>query len=75
MKIQLRIEYLDGGKTKITNTAGNIWALRQYMKKVNPQKVKNSAYYVYPLKDHEPLTLIQNNEINQEKMDHFMGMD
>ena len=45
------------------------------MKKVNPQKVKNSAYYVYPLKDHEPLTLIQNNEINQENMDQFMGMD
>lgn len=75
MQVQLRIEYLDGGKVKATNMAGITQALKGYMKEINLKQIKNCGVYTYPLKNNEPLILIKNNEINKENMKKFMESD
>lgn len=54
MKKQLRIEYKDGVKVKVTNKNGNTEVFKRYLQNINLTRVKNCAIYTYPLKSNSP---------------------
>lgn len=61
MKKQLRIEYKDGGKVKITNgKATNMNIFARYFRKLNIGSIKNAAIYTYPIKNNEPFVLVED---------------
>lgn len=72
MKKQLRIEYKDGVKVKVTNKNGNTEVFKRYLQSVNLTRVKNCAIYTYPLKSNSPFFLIQDSEINKENAEDFL---
>ena len=72
MKKQLRIEYKDGVKVKVTNKNGNTEVFKRYLQNINLTRVKNCAIYTYPLKSNSPFVLIQGSEINKENAEDFL---
>lgn len=69
MKRQLRINYKDGGRTKITNSsyrAEDIEFFRMYTEKIDPVTVENAAIYTYPLKDNVPLVIVDAGEVLEQ---------
>lgn len=72
MKKQLRIEYKDGVKVKVTNKNGNTEVFKRYLQNINLTRVKNCAIYTYPLKSNFPFILIQDSEINKENAEDFL---
>lgn len=67
---KLKIEYMSGAKTEISNKRKGITNkfFNQYMDQyARPiSNVKKAVLYTYPLKDNEPLTLIENGNIVNE---------
>lgn len=72
MKKQLRIEYKDGVKVKVTNKNGNTEVFKRYLQSINLTRVKNCAIYTYPLKSNSPFVLIEDSEINKENAEDFL---
>lgn len=72
MKKQLRIEYKDGVKVKVTNKNGNTEVLKRYLQNINLTRVYNCAIYTYPLKDNEPLVLVKNGIVNENNKILFL---
>lgn len=72
MKKQLRIEYKDGVKVKVTNKNGNTEVFKRYLQSVNLTRVKNCAIYTYPLKSNSPFVLVEDREINKENAEDFL---
>ncbi|WP_133964638.1 hypothetical protein [Eubacterium limosum] len=72
MKKQLRIEYKDGVKVKVTNKNGNTEVFKRYLQSVNLTRVKNCAIYTYPLKSNPPFVLVEDREINKENAEDFL---
>lgn len=72
MKKQLRIEYKDGVKVKVTNKNGNTEVFKRYLQSVNLTRVKNCAIYTYPLKNNSPFVLVEDSEINEENAEDFL---
>lgn len=61
MKKQLRIEYKDGGKIKLTNSkATNTVIFVNYLKQIQVNSILNASIYTYPVKDNKPLILVEN---------------
>lgn len=61
MKRQLRIEYKDGSKVKITNgKETNMSFFAKYFGKLSIGSIQNAAIYTYPLKDNEPFILVED---------------
>lgn len=71
MKKQLRIEYKDGVKVKVTNKNGNTEVFKRYLQSINLTRVKNCAIYTYPLKSNSPFVLVEDSEINEENAEDF----
>lgn len=72
MKKQLRIEYKDGVKVKVTNENGNTEVFKRYLQNINLTRVKNCAIYTYPLKDNFPFVLVKDSVKNEENMNVFL---
>lgn len=75
MKKQLRIEYKDGVKVKVTNKNGNTEVFKRYLQNINLTRVKNCAIYTYPLKSNSPFVLIEDSVKNEENINVFLKGD
>lgn len=61
MKKQLVVEYKDGGKVKITNLKCKDNSMFiNYLRGIAVSSIKKAVLYTYPIKDNEPLILVEN---------------
>lgn len=67
---KLKIEYVSGAKTVISNKRKGLTNkfFQQYMDQFARPigNVKSAILYTYPLKDNEPLTLIEDGKVVNE---------
>ncbi|MDO4170776.1 MAG: hypothetical protein Q4D45_12900 [Lachnospiraceae bacterium] len=74
MKKQLRIEYKDGGKVKITNSrCTSMSFFIMYLMPINPNSILNAGIYTYPLKNNEPFILIKDGERIEKNISMLFG--
>lgn len=74
MKKQLRIEYKDGGKVKITDgKCTNMRFFIEYLMPINLDSILNAGIYTYPLKNNEPFILIKDGERIEKNIGMLFG--
>lgn len=74
MKKQLRIEYKDGGKVKLTNSkCKDNGVFINYLGGICVASIKNAVLYTYPIMDNEPLTLVENGVLNKENLNNCIS--
>lgn len=67
---KLKIEYMSGAKTEISNKRKGITNkffqryLDQHARSIS--NVRKAVLYTYPLKDNEPLVLVENGKVINE---------
>ncbi|MGL5433784.1 MAG: hypothetical protein ACRDBO_00105 [Lachnospiraceae bacterium] len=74
MKKQLRLEYKDGGRTKLTNAkAMDNTVFANYFRQITLPAILNAGIYTYPLKVNEPFILVEDGVVRKDNIKMLIG--